>query len=97
MSEELSIGQDRVVHFHYTVRDDTDEILETTEGGQPQAILYGHGSVLKGIEEALDGHVSGDQVSLKLAPEEAYGERRRTGRSGCRRNTCPRAGGCSLA
>jgi len=76
MSAEMIIEKDRVVHFHYTVRDDANEILETTEGRQPQPILYGHGNVPKGIEEALAGHVSGDQVTVKLAPEDAYGERR---------------------
>ena len=76
MSSELTIEKDRVVRFHYTVRNEAGEALETTENGQPQAILYGHGSVPQGIEEALAGHAGGDELSVTLAPAEAYGERR---------------------
>jgi len=76
MNTELTIQKDRVVQFHYTVRDEAGEVLETTEDGQPQAILYGDGSVLKGIEDALAGHVSGDEITVNLAAEDAYGERR---------------------
>ena len=76
MSNPLTIEKDRVVLFHYTVRDEAQEILESTKDGQPQAILYGDGSVLKGIEEALAGHVEGDEVTVDLTADEAYGERR---------------------
>jgi FKBP-type peptidyl-prolyl cis-trans isomerase SlyD len=92
MSAEMTIEKDRVVHFHYTVRDDGGEILETTEGRQPQPILYGHGSVPKGIEEALAGHVSGDQVAVRLAPEEAYGERRENWTKRVSKKHLPRTG-----
>ncbi len=76
MSTELTVEKDRVVRFHYTVKDEAGEALETTEGGHPQAILYGHGSVPAGVEAALAGHKAGDEVSVTLAPAEAYGERR---------------------
>jgi FKBP-type peptidyl-prolyl cis-trans isomerase SlyD len=76
MSSELTVGKDRVVLFHYTMRDDAGEVLETTEGGSPQAILYGHGNVLKGLEQALGGLSAGDETKVTLAPAEAFGERR---------------------
>ena len=76
MNSELFVGKDRVVLFHYTMRNDAGEVLETTEGGAPQAILFGHGNVLKGVEKALEGKAPGDETSVTLAPDDAFGERR---------------------
>lgn len=76
MNSELIVGKGRVVRFHYTMRNDAGEVLETTEGGAPQAILFGHGNVLKGVEKALEGKAPGDETSVTLAPEDAFGERR---------------------
>lgn len=76
MSSELHVEKDRVVLFHYTMRNDAGEVLETTDGGAPQAVLYGHGNVLKGVEQALAGLAPGDETRVTLAPEDAFGERR---------------------
>ncbi len=76
MSSQLSISKDRVVRFHYTITDASGTELESTLDGDPLAILYGHGNVLKGVESALDGAVEGDQLRVTLEAEDAYGERR---------------------
>jgi FKBP-type peptidyl-prolyl cis-trans isomerase SlyD len=76
MNSELVVEKDRVVLFHYTMRNDAGEVLESTAGGAPQAILFGHGNVLKGVEKALAGKAPGDETSVTLAPADAFGERR---------------------
>jgi len=76
MTNELPITKNRVVRFHYTIRDSQNQILETSRNDEPLAILHGHGNVLSGIESALDGHVGGDSFSVTLPPEETYGVRR---------------------
>lgn len=76
MSSELTVSKNRVVTFHYTIRNGSNEILETTRDGDPIALLHGHGQMLPGIENALRGHGSGETLEVTLAPEDAYGERR---------------------
>ena len=55
-SADLTIAKDRVVRFHYTIRNSDGEVVETTRESEPLAMLQGHGNVLAGIETALDGH-----------------------------------------
>ncbi|HEU5073597.1 MAG TPA: FKBP-type peptidyl-prolyl cis-trans isomerase [Polyangiaceae bacterium] len=37
--------------------------------------VFGFGQALPGLERGLEGHVAGDQVTIVLAPHEAYGAR----------------------
>jgi len=36
--------------------------------------LHGHGQLIPGLEEALEGHEKGDVVKVTLPPEKAYGQ-----------------------
>jgi FKBP-type peptidyl-prolyl cis-trans isomerase SlyD len=76
MTSELTVAKDCVVRFHYRITDASDTQLESTFDAEPLAVLQGHGDVLKGIETALDGHCASERVSVTLAAEDAYGERR---------------------
>ena len=43
----------------------------------PEAYTYlhaGHGELLPALEDALEGHVAGDEVRLQLEPEQAFGD-----------------------
>ncbi|WP_202842861.1 FKBP-type peptidyl-prolyl cis-trans isomerase [Luteimonas saliphila] len=73
----MKIEKDRVVRFHYTVSEVGQAPLESSkEGGEPLAILVGHGNIIPGLEKALDGHESGDSFGVDVPAAEAYGERR---------------------
>ena len=76
MSSELIVAKDRVVRFHYLIKDASGAELESTFDNEPLAVLQGHGNVLKGLEATLEGCSTGDRVSVTLAAEDAYGERR---------------------
>ena len=73
---DLTVTKDRVVRFHYTIRNGDGEEVESTRDGEPLAMLQGHGNVLAGIETALEGLTTGATSTVTLPPEEAYGERR---------------------
>lgn len=70
----LSIKQDSVVSFHYTLRDDAGEVIDRSQTGQPLSYLHGHGNLVPGVEKALEGKSAGDKLSIKVAPAEGYGE-----------------------
>jgi len=71
----LQISDKSVATFHYTLRDDSGEELETSRGGEPTAYLHGADNIIKGLEKAMEGKASGDVFSASVGPEDGYGER----------------------
>lgn len=71
----MEIAEDRVVMFHYTLKDDSGEQIESSRTGEPLAYIHGQGNIIPGLEEALEGHSVGDQFDVELAPGDAYGDR----------------------
>jgi len=66
-----------VVRFHYSVADaDAAESLERSHDREPLAILIGHGNIIPGLEQALEGREAGERFSVRVAAKDAYGERR---------------------
>ena len=72
----MKIEKDRVVRFHYAVAEQGAEPVESSRGGEPLAILAGHGNIIPGLEKAMDGHEAGDRFGVDVAAVEAYGEKR---------------------
>ncbi len=55
------------------IADDKGQLIQ--DGKSPMSYLHGgHGNTLPKIEEALEGKAVGDQLSLVLAPADAFGE-----------------------
>lgn len=72
----MQIAQDHVVSIHYTLTNDQGETLDSSlERGDPLTYLHGHGNIIPGLEEALLGKVSGDQLDVTVEPSDGYGER----------------------
>lgn len=71
----MQIGKNNVVTIHYTLKDDSGNLMESSEGGAPMAYLHGASNIIPGLEAALEGRSVGDDVSVRIAPEEAYGVR----------------------
>jgi FKBP-type peptidyl-prolyl cis-trans isomerase SlyD len=72
----MKIEKDRVVRFHYTVSEVGQAPIESSkDGGEPLAILVGHGNIIPGLEKAMDGREAGESFSVDVAAADAYGER----------------------
>lgn len=71
----MPIEKNQVVQFHYSVSDEEGNDIESSRGDEPNAYLHGHGGVIRGLEEALEGRDAGDSFSVTIAPEKAYGQR----------------------
>lgn len=61
-----------VVSLTWTLKDTLGEELDVLD--EPVEFLVGGGDLLAKIEEALQGHESGDRVDLHLEPEDAFGD-----------------------
>jgi len=72
----MPIEKNQVVLFHYSVSDEQGNIVESSRDGQPNAYLHGHGGIIQGLEEALEGREAGDTFSVTIPPEKAYGPRK---------------------
>lgn len=70
----MSIARDSVVTIHYTLKDDAGAVIDTSASGEPLAYLHGHGNIVPGLERELTGHEAGDKLSVRVSPEEGYGE-----------------------
>ena len=67
------IVRDRVVTLSYEVTDPDGNVLDA--GEEPLMYLHGgYGDVFEAIEQALEGKSVGDTVTVKMQPDQAYGE-----------------------
>ncbi len=72
----MKITDKTVVQFHYTLKNEAGEELESSHGSDPLAYLHGFNNMLVGVENALTDKAAGDKFSVTLQPEDAYGERK---------------------
>ncbi len=71
------MAQPRVVTIHYTLTNDQGEELDSSrvEGREPLSYLEGAQNIIGGLESALSGKGSGDQLKVSVNPADGYGEK----------------------
>ncbi len=70
----MQIAKDKVVTIDYTLTDDAGKVIDQSANGD-FAYLHGASNIIPGLEMALVGKDAGDEVSVTVPPEEAYGAR----------------------
>jgi FKBP-type peptidyl-prolyl cis-trans isomerase SlyD len=65
----------RVVSFHYTLRDSSGRVLDTSAGGEPVTYLEGAGQIIDGLDEQLRQADAGAKARVVVPANKAYGER----------------------
>ncbi|MDF1526125.1 MAG: peptidylprolyl isomerase [bacterium] len=71
----MQIGTNSVVSIHYTLRDETGEVLDASEGREPLDYMHGSGQIIPGLENALEGKSKGEELAVVIEPENGYGTR----------------------
>ncbi len=71
----MEISKNKVVTFHYVLKNDQGIELERSVPEHPTVYLHGHPGFLKGLTKAMEGKQAGDSYEVTLTPEEAYGKR----------------------
>jgi FKBP-type peptidyl-prolyl cis-trans isomerase SlyD len=68
------IGEKSVVGISYVLKGELGEVLDQSSESDPFVFLMGVEGVVPGLERALIGKQIGDQFSVTLQPNDAYGE-----------------------
>lgn len=71
----MEIAKNRVVSFHYTLRDEQGKVLDASATRGPMNYLHGKNNIIPGLEQALAGKSAGDKVEVTVPPERGYGLR----------------------
>ena len=68
------ITKDTAVKFNYILKDDDGIILDQSQEGQPLGYLHGHGNIIPGLEQQLEGKSAGEKVTAIVEPADGYGD-----------------------
>lgn len=74
----MKIQKGNKVTVHYTGTLDDGTIFDSSEGHDPLTFEAGAGQLIKGFDDAVIGMQKGEEKQIKIAPNEAYGERDET-------------------
>ena len=69
------VQHDCVVSIVFVLSDDTGEVLDFASRDEPLRYLHGHGGILRGLENALEGAALDARLHVEVAPQDAYGPR----------------------
>ncbi len=68
--------QGDVVSVYYTGKLDDGTVFDSTPEDRPFEFTLGEGKVIPGFETAVSGMEIGESKTVKVKPDDAYGERR---------------------
>ncbi|MEJ2044141.1 MAG: peptidylprolyl isomerase [Reinekea sp.] len=68
------IEDNKVVSIDYTVKDDSGQVIDSSEGNEPLVYLHGAQNIIPGLESALTGKATGDDFETTVQPADGYGE-----------------------
>lgn len=71
----MQISRDSVVSLHYKLTGEDGNVIDASSG-EPLSYLHGHGNIIAGLEQALEGAEAGLKSTVTIEPEKGYGERR---------------------
>lgn len=70
----MLIAANKAVSIDYTLTNDAGEVIDSSTGAAPMVYLHGAGNIIAGLEKALEGKSAGEELSVAVEPEDAYGE-----------------------
>jgi FKBP-type peptidyl-prolyl cis-trans isomerase SlyD len=71
----LKIEKHTVVSADFRLYDRDGRLIDSSDANGALVYLHGAEQLLPALEEALEDHVVGDELSVELSPEQAFGQR----------------------
>lgn len=71
--QPMAVSDGAQVAIEYTLTLGDEKVLDTNVGSDPLVYTHGQHQIIPGLEKALEGMTKGEQKTVTVAPEEAYG------------------------
>lgn len=71
----MKITKDAVVAIAYTLKNSEGEVIDQSSEGEPLHYLQGSKNIIVGLEQSLEGKSEGDELSVDITSDLAYGPR----------------------
>ena len=71
----MRVAKHKVVTIDYTLTDEHGAVVDSSKGGHPLSYIQGIGNIIPGLENALEGKVAGESLTVVVPPAEGYGMR----------------------
>lgn len=68
---KITHGSQVMLHYQLSLEDGSE--IESSFGGEPLRITIGDGTLTEGMELSLFDQQAGDEFTINLSPEQAYG------------------------
>ncbi len=73
-TERAKIQVGSQVSIQYTLIDEKGKQIESNKGGDPFKYTHGKGDIIPGLENGLEGMKVGEEKTIMVKPEDAYGK-----------------------
>ena len=73
-AEKAKIQDGSQVSIQYTLLDEKGKQIESNKGGDPFKYTHGKGDIIPGLENGLEGMKAGEEKTIEVKPEDAYGK-----------------------
>ncbi len=71
----MQIAANKVATITYILKDNDGVLIDQADKDAPFAFILGVGSIIPGLETALEGKGAGDNINVTIEPAEGYGDR----------------------
>ncbi len=71
----MQIGKNKVVGIDYKLTDGSGNLIDSSEHHGPLYYIQGTGSLIPGLEAALEGKNPGENLVVTIAAKDGYGEK----------------------
>lgn len=71
----MQVQKNKVVGIDYKLTDGSGNLIDTSANHGPLYYIQGIGSLIPGLESALEGKSAGESLKVTIAPKDGYGER----------------------
>lgn len=68
------IGPGSTVTLHFAIKLENGQLVDSNFDGKPATFTVGDGNLLEGFEKALFGLFEGSEQSLRILPENGFGQ-----------------------
>lgn len=71
----MQITANKVAIITYILKDNDGTLIDQADKESPFAFIQGVGSIIPGLEAALEGKSAGNKINVTIEPDKGYGDR----------------------